>query len=47
MTPLLWLAAIVAFIAVFSYFVIGLIYAKPAEPLRSFADAFRIRKDDT
>ena len=26
MTPLLWLAAIVAFIAVFSYFVIGLIY---------------------
>jgi len=25
--------------------VIGLIYAKPAEPLRSFADAFRIRRD--
>jgi hypothetical protein len=25
--------------------VIGLIYAKPSEPLRSFADAFRIRKD--
>jgi hypothetical protein len=26
--------------------VIGLIYAKPSEPLRSFADAFRIRKDE-
>lgn len=25
--------------------VIGLIYAKPSEPLRSFADAFRLRKD--
>ena len=25
--------------------VIGLIYAKPADPLRSFADAFRIRRD--
>ena len=25
--------------------VIGLIYAKPADPLRSFADAFRIRKE--
>jgi hypothetical protein len=25
--------------------VIGLIYAKPSDPLRSFADAFRIRKD--
>jgi predicted transcriptional regulator of viral defense system len=25
--------------------VIGMIYAKPSEPLRSFADAFRIRKD--
>jgi hypothetical protein len=26
--------------------VIGLIYAKPSEPLRSFADAFRLRKDE-
>jgi len=25
--------------------VIGLIYAKPSEPLRSFADAFRLRRD--
>ena len=25
--------------------VIGMIYAKPSEPLRSFADAFRLRKD--
>jgi predicted ArsR family transcriptional regulator len=25
--------------------VIGLIYSKPTDPLRSFADAFRIRKD--
>jgi hypothetical protein len=25
--------------------VIGLIYAKPSEPLRSFADAFRLRKE--
>ena len=25
--------------------VIGLIYARPSEPLRSFADAFRIRRD--
>lgn len=27
--------------------VISLIYSKPSDPLRTFSDAFRLRKDDT